>query len=232
MLFPHLYYATTNHSLGIGGEAASLAIPTKLQPSFASAGYTPFMTNNTTQGGLTRQFGPLSFTRVFQSGHQVAAYQPELAYEIFMRAMFDKDIATGQISLGGNGTVYQTQGSANTFDVKEQAPPMEKGFCYVLSTLLTCTTEEIGWLVDGTAIVRDFVVVGRENGTVVGGAGGNGSAPTGTGSGSESGNGNGTVSPSGPVASAMFTGGASKFSASAMSTLVVALTLLAMSILV
>ena len=56
------------------------------------------------------------------------------------------------------------------------------------------------WLADGTAIVKDFVLIGRENGT-------NGTATTGTGSGSGS---NGTTNPSGPIAS-VFTGGAGAF---------------------
>jgi carboxypeptidase C (cathepsin A) len=47
-------------------------------------------------GCLVRQYGNFSFSRVFEAGHEVPAYQPETAYEIFRRAMFNLDIASGE----------------------------------------------------------------------------------------------------------------------------------------
>ncbi|RMZ88721.1 hypothetical protein DV736_g4038, partial [Chaetothyriales sp. CBS 134916] len=95
----------------IGGETVSLAVNYSKTPNFHAAGYTNISTNTSYVGGLVRQHGNFSFSRVFQAGHEVPAYQPETAYEIFTRALFNKDIATGKISLTDD---YTTRGLANT----------------------------------------------------------------------------------------------------------------------
>jgi len=70
---------------GYGGELLSLAIPYDNATSFADAGYAPVIVNDTYIGGQVRQYGNLSFTRVYEAGHEVPAYQPETAYRIFTR---------------------------------------------------------------------------------------------------------------------------------------------------
>jgi carboxypeptidase C (cathepsin A) len=54
----------------LGGEAISLAINSTLSSSFAKAGYANIETNSSYVGGLVRQHGNLSFSRVFQAGHE------------------------------------------------------------------------------------------------------------------------------------------------------------------
>lgn len=46
--------------------------------------------------GQVRQAGKFSFVRMYNSGHEVPYYQPAMAQELFQRAIFSKDIATGQ----------------------------------------------------------------------------------------------------------------------------------------
>lgn len=66
----------------LGDEAVSLAINSTLSPGFAIPGYVPVFTGGThvkvgdvrqwsgvNSGGLVRQYGNLSFSRVFQAGH-------------------------------------------------------------------------------------------------------------------------------------------------------------------
>jgi carboxypeptidase C (cathepsin A) len=57
-----------------GGELLSLAIPYANATSFAAAGYTDLIVNDTYVGGQTRQYGNLSFTRVYEAGHEVRNY--------------------------------------------------------------------------------------------------------------------------------------------------------------
>jgi hypothetical protein len=157
----------------LGGETVSLAIPWSGQKSFQAAGYANMSTNATYQGGFTRQFGPLSFTRVFQSGHAVPAYQPETAVQIFQRAMAGLDIPTGKVQIHGVGgeAMFSTQGPSDTFSFKNQVPPSQESFCYVLSTPFTCTPDQIQSLASGQAIVKDFVLLsgaGGQNATVSG----------------------------------------------------------------
>lgn len=53
----------------LGGEQVSLAIPYRAQKEFSKAGYTNFESDGATAGQV-RQHGSLSFTRVYQAGHE------------------------------------------------------------------------------------------------------------------------------------------------------------------
>lgn len=142
----------------LGGEAASLAIPYSNSDQFKSAGYTKIQTNSSYVGGMVRQYGNLSFSRVFQAGHEVPAYQPETAYQIFQRAMFGKDIATGNTALTNT---YATQGKSSTFDIKNEAPPMPQPTCYVLSLASTCTNEQANSVLNGQGEVKNYILMDK-----------------------------------------------------------------------
>ncbi|KAI1141406.1 alpha/beta-hydrolase [Hypoxylon sp. FL0543] len=98
----------------LGGEAISLALASSLNSSYASAfpsaGYAPIIVNDTYIGGAVRQFGNLSFSRVYQAGHFVPAYQPATAFEIFARVIRGDSVSTGEnVDL----STYNTTGPAN-----------------------------------------------------------------------------------------------------------------------
>ena len=52
-----------------GGEQLSLAVEWSGSARFAEAGYEFVRTNDSYNGGVVRQYGNLSFTRVFEAGH-------------------------------------------------------------------------------------------------------------------------------------------------------------------
>jgi hypothetical protein len=52
----------------VGGEAVSLAVNYSKSTQFKAAGYTEVQVNSSYVGGLVRQYGNFSFTRVFQAG--------------------------------------------------------------------------------------------------------------------------------------------------------------------
>lgn len=54
----------------LGGEAISTSIDWKASSKFSQAGYAELRTNASYVGGLVRQFGNLSFARVYQAGHE------------------------------------------------------------------------------------------------------------------------------------------------------------------
>ena len=54
---------------GLGGENVSLNIKHPGQDNFQSAGYEKIQTNGSYVGGMVRQAGSLSFSRVFEAGH-------------------------------------------------------------------------------------------------------------------------------------------------------------------
>lgn len=140
----------------IGGEQVSLAIPWEEQENFAASGYQPLVTNSSYEGGQVRQYGNLSFIRVYQAGHATPSYQPESAYRIFNRALFNRDIATGKIDTATN-TTYGTVGPADTFGIKNEVPPQYEDFCYVLDPS-TCTEEQVAALRNGTAVIENYIV--------------------------------------------------------------------------
>jgi carboxypeptidase C (cathepsin A) len=166
----------------IGGEAASLAVAYSKASSFRASGYQDIRVNGSYNGGLVRQYGNFSFSRVFQAGHEVPAYQPETAYEIFRRAMFNLDIASGKISTAENGS-YGTAGPSSTFSIKNKVPESPQPTCYTYALLSTCDDDQYNSVLDGTALIHDYIVIdnitaglfpGLGNGTSGGGA----SAPT------------------------------------------------------
>ncbi|KAH0200179.1 alpha/beta-hydrolase, partial [Aureobasidium melanogenum] len=147
-----------------GGEAISLAIDSSISSSFGKAGYTKLETNASYTGGLTRQYGNLSFTRVFQAGHEVSYYQPETTYQIFNRVVFDRDVATGQISTApaSNSSTYATLGNSSAL-VSIGAPiKFESSVpsCYFWDIMETCTPAQAQLFANGSAITEDFILVG------------------------------------------------------------------------
>ena len=146
----------------IGGENVSLNIPYSSQQQFLSAGYAPIQVNSSYVGGVVRQYGNLSFSRVFESGHEVPSYQPEAALQIFNRAVFGMDIATGNVSLAKN-TTYATEGPSSSRQIKNQVPPVPQPQCYVLALYATCTNDQINAVINGSATVKDYILI--DNGT-------------------------------------------------------------------
>ncbi|RMZ83362.1 hypothetical protein DV737_g1652, partial [Chaetothyriales sp. CBS 132003] len=77
-----------------GGEAVSLAVEHPTAEKFRAAGYTPLVVDGV-EYGETRAYGNFSFTRVYESGHEVPYYQPIASLQLFNRTINKWDIATG-----------------------------------------------------------------------------------------------------------------------------------------
>ncbi|KAL7807949.1 Alpha/Beta hydrolase protein [Trichoderma aethiopicum] len=153
----HMMYGDRDYACNwIGGERASLAVPYSHAEDFARAGYAPLLTDKGV-AGLTRQYGNYSFSRVFQAGHMVPSYQPEAAYEVFMRATFNRDIPTGLQPVRDD---LSTDGPSDTWHVRQEAPQAPAPRCYILSPQ-TCVPELWDKVVAGTALVKDWFVNGE-----------------------------------------------------------------------
>ena len=145
----------------MGGEDVSVAVPFKDQAKFKAAGYTEVKTNSSYVGGVVRQHGSFSFTRVFQAGHSVSSFQPETGYEIFRRVTNNLDIATGStLTISReNQPLYSSKGPANTLGWRHKLPPMSKSVCYLLSLLATCTKDQERALARGQARIENYIVL-------------------------------------------------------------------------
>jgi carboxypeptidase D len=100
-----------------------------------------------------------------QSNATVPYYQPETAYQIFNRVMFDTDVATGKNSAAG----YSTTGPKSAFTQSEVPAQEGQAPCYLWDILETCTGVQKQILRNGTAIVENFILIGykQANGSVV-----------------------------------------------------------------
>jgi carboxypeptidase D len=172
-----------NNTEGYGGEQVSLAIQSRVSDRFRKAGYAKIQTNASYVGGYVRQYGNLSFSRVFDAGHEgefpwpytrfnamelrtdgaAPSYQPETTYRIFNRVMFDRDVATGKISTAWPfSLIYATVGPDNVDNVANAVPVQHPAECYLWAIALTCTREQTEMLRSGTAILKDYIMIGYE----------------------------------------------------------------------
>ncbi|KAI1270502.1 Alpha/Beta hydrolase protein [Xylariaceae sp. FL1019] len=91
-----------------GGEAVSLALNYTHSKEFAEAGYAPFMVDGV-EYGESRQYGNFSFTRIYESGHEIPYYQPVAALEFFKRTLNDYVLADGTTKITAT---YESNGTA------------------------------------------------------------------------------------------------------------------------
>ena len=161
-------------------------------PSFRQAGYAPLVTNSSYNGGLVRQHGNVSFSRVFEAGHAVAADQPETMYQVFQRSMFGMDVATGKQRVGGN---YSTAGPLSSWATKDDVPRQSpENVCYTYLATETCLPEQLEALNNGTAVIKDFVVIEPAGKSLIA-TSGHGISTNSSSSGSGSGSGSGDKVP-------------------------------------
>lgn len=169
----------------IGAENVSLTLNYPSAGGFRSAGYANISRDDNFVGGVVRQYDGFSFSRVFEAGHAVSAYQPETASKIFERVMFRRDVATGsrfagsflnrwsgrwrprrlnntsEISRGQHPGLghYQSKGPETSWHIKNKLPPDYPLACNIWAVAVTCTSDQIAALRNGTAVVKDNIVV-------------------------------------------------------------------------
>lgn len=101
-----------------GGQAVSLAINYTHSAEFAAAGYAPMVVDGV-QYGEVRQYGNLSFSTVWEAGHEVPYYQPIAALALFNRTLNHLDIATGEVPVTAD---YSSKGEANVTHTEPFVP--------------------------------------------------------------------------------------------------------------
>jgi hypothetical protein len=147
-----------------GGEAVSLNLATMLPAysiPFPSAGYAAIVVNSSYVGGVVRQFGNLSFARIYDAGHLVPAYQPETAFTVFTRVIQGTSISMGQ---DVNLSTYSTFGPPlATYKNKASAFTSQDPICWVRSILNTCTSEQRTQILAGEGVVRGGVWYAEED---------------------------------------------------------------------
>ncbi|KAL8969836.1 MAG: hypothetical protein Q9183_001801, partial [Haloplaca sp. 2 TL-2023] len=140
----------------MGGEAVSFSIAAQ-SPSYApfySAGYADIVINDTYVGGAVRQYGNLSFSRIFDAGHLIPAYQAETAFTVFTRIITGKDMSLGNsIDL----STYASNGTANT-TYTSKAPDSAKPTCWIRNINGSCTEKQKNKILDGDGFIINGVL--------------------------------------------------------------------------
>jgi carboxypeptidase C (cathepsin A) len=146
----------------IGGEAISFSIAANAGSNYAPfyrAGYADIRVNSSYIGGQVRQYGNLSFSRIYQAGHLVPAYQPETAFTLMTRIIRGTNLATGEnVDLSSFGT----SGPANSTNT-QKAPNSPQPTCYIRDISSTCTQEQIEMIKAGQGVVINGVFYDQEN---------------------------------------------------------------------
>ncbi|KAI9811228.1 MAG: hypothetical protein M1827_005560 [Pycnora praestabilis] len=140
----------------LGGQAVSYSVASQSSSHgpFYSAGYADIIVNSSYIGGSVREYGNLSFSRVYDAGHLVPAYQPETAFTIFTRVIMGTDIATGEtVNLG----TFGSQGNANSTHTNS-APASPDPTCWIRNIANTCTDEQKVMIQEGEGVVIDGVL--------------------------------------------------------------------------
>ncbi|KAL6705557.1 hypothetical protein ACN47E_006674 [Coniothyrium glycines] len=143
-----------------GGDAVAKAINWTGASGYAEAKYAEIQTNDSYVGGLVRQYGNLSFVRTYQAGHAIPAFQPETAYRIFTRALFNLDIATGTQSTAGveAGSAYTSAGRDDPNVQFEPKPDTKLQYCYTYAAA-DCYDWQIAAIRNGTAEICQWLFV-------------------------------------------------------------------------
>jgi len=109
-----LFYGDADYICNwFGGQAISLALNYTHSKEFAAAGYEPFTVDGTEYGEV-RQYGNLSFLRIYEAGHEVPYYQPQAALALFNRTLNHWNIADGTEMVTANLTSYGTANATHT----------------------------------------------------------------------------------------------------------------------
>jgi carboxypeptidase C (cathepsin A) len=139
-----------------GGEAVSLALASMLPTytaQFPSAGYAEIVVNSSYIGGAVRQFGNLSFARIYDSGHLVPAYQPETAFTVFTRIIQGTALSTGESADLSSYSTSGPQFSAKSNKAGSSSNPV----CWIRSPLTTCTDSQRTSILGGQGVVINGV---------------------------------------------------------------------------
>ena len=146
----------------MGGEAVSFALAGSLSAMYSpfyAAGYADIIVNSSYVGGQVRQYGNLSFARIYDAGHLIPASQPETAFTVFTRVITGVDVATGEpVDLGSFGS----KGGANS-TYTNSAPPAPSPTCWVRNVANSCTDQQKQMLQQGKGVIINGVLYNQES---------------------------------------------------------------------
>lgn len=129
------------------------AAPIPYSSGFPDAGYAEIVVNQSYVGGAVRQYGNLSFSRIYDAGHLVPYYQPETAFTVFTRVIQGTEISTGDII---DLSTFGSAGPQNS-TFTNTAPKAPKSTCWVRAWNMSCSAEDTDAMQSGKGIVANGI---------------------------------------------------------------------------
>lgn len=131
-------------------SATGAAVPPSYSNGFSKAGYAEIVVNDTYVGGVVRQYGNLSFSRVYDAGHFVPYYQPETAFQVFARVILGTDLSTAaDVDLA----TFVSNGTANATHTND-TPKQPKATCWVRNWNDSCSSSDTDSMKQGKGLVE------------------------------------------------------------------------------
>ena len=145
----------------LGGEAVSFSVAAQLSTymPFYTAGYGDIVVNESYVGGAVRQYGNLSFSRIYDAGHLIPAYQPETAFTVFTRVIMGTEISTGEpVDLA----TFASTGDANATHTNT-APDQADPTCWLRNIQGTCDEDQTKMLRNGQGVIINGILYEDES---------------------------------------------------------------------
>lgn len=131
-------------------SATGAGVPPSYSNGFSKAGYADIVVNDTYVGGVVRQYGNLSFSRVYDAGHFVPYYQPETAFQVFARVILGTDLSTAaDVDLA----TFVSNGTANATHTNK-TPKQPKATCWVRNWNDSCSSSDTDNMKQGKGLVE------------------------------------------------------------------------------
>lgn len=143
----------TSSSSALGtatATASSTASPETYFSGFNSAGYAEIVVNSSYIGGVVRQWGNLSFSRIYDAGHMVPYYQPESVFTLFARVVEGTDLSTGESINSSDFSSSGPKNATHTNSASTAASPL----CWIRGIDDTCSSSEIDSISAGKGVVE------------------------------------------------------------------------------
>lgn len=135
-------------------ESSVPVFPACYSNAFPGAGYAEIVVNDSYVGGAVRQFGNLSFSRIYEAGHFVPYFQPETAFTVFTRIIQGADISTGDaVDL----STFGTEGPANATRTNSVPSDTPSPTCWIRSINGSCSTEDVESMLANKGMVANGI---------------------------------------------------------------------------
>ncbi|KAL1297362.1 hypothetical protein AAFC00_004903 [Neodothiora populina] len=148
--YPSVNATSISTSSDTSAVSSATSSPVTYLSGFNSAGWADIVVNSSYVGGAVRQWGNLSFSRIYDAGHTVPYYQPETAFTVFARIIDGTDISTGEPINALNFTSTGPQNATHTNSAPSQPSPT----CWLRGINDTCTEDNVADMIAGKGVVK------------------------------------------------------------------------------